>query len=209
MWILDDRDTITRKDTVSKRRKWKLRRLMTTMTTLVLDERGERGAKRGRRGLRRRRRRRIGTCSGGRAAPCAACCQRARRRRAAASRHPLTPDRARTYLGGEQSRWSGGDCHVVHTELARSPRSSHTRLAPVLGEGYRGPPSASSVRGAPDEFPQATTTTTTRSFPLLPPWRRGESRRRQHTVDTKTQGPRGHTVGTRRESPRTMTMIMI
>lgn len=169
--------------------------------TLVSGETGERGAKRG-----LRRRRRIPTCSDGRAAPCAACCQRARRRRAAASRHPLTPIE-RTYLGGEHSRPLAATVTLSTPNWRdlRTTRSSHTlaRSSSAKIEGPPRPPRAGRISTGDGG-------TMTSFFPLLPPYRRGESWRRQHTVDTtKTQGPRGHTVGTRRESPRTMTMIMI
>lgn len=146
---------------------------------LVPDERGERGAKRGRRGLRRR----IPTCSDGRAAPCAACCQRARRRRAAASRHPLTPDRAhvsrrRAEPSVTLSTRNWRDLRALARSLARPRRRS------------RGPPSVSS-HGAPGttNFHRRRRDDDGGMFlPLLPPHRRGESRRRQHTVDTKNTG---------------------
>lgn len=78
-------------------------------------------------------------------------------------------------------------CHVVHTELARSP-SARPLARPRRRS--RGPPSVSS-HGAPGttNFHRRRRDDDGGMFlPLLPPHRRGESRRRQHTVDTKNTG---------------------
>lgn len=107
-------------------------------------------------------------------------------------------------------------CHVVHTELARSPsarplaRSLVRSL--VLGEDREGPPRfpRTGPRGRRISTGDGGTMTAGCSSPSSPPTG-GVNPGGGNTRSTrKTQGPRTrHTVGTRRESPRTMTMIMI